>query len=628
MKALHEYLDEIMLSLRPRKEFHPIPPASDREAWHEVRQATCKAAIKRAESYMGVNWQAIYATDIILAAVQNDIQPFAGKYAYRRNALSALALGEAIEGKGRFLSDIINLCFMICEETAWTLPENLTRPDGAPDCLPDIERPLLDIGAARTGELLATTLYMHREKFREASPLIAVRIEREITLRVIDPFINTRALCFERIPGEVDLTAEGIRACLAALLFTEREDRYRWGGIKHAMALLDDCLDRLPADGNVPGGMGNFEYGAGCIMECLELISEATGGRPSFFMMSALRNIGDFIISNHIYLDYFNCPDSSPAHLAIDANLLYRCGELIRSDELKALSAYLMRLHSDASYRILPLISAARAVTGENAMLRHDARPPMPMDYYLRSEALFCARSRTGTQDGFFVSFAGGVNRPGGHADAGNISLFFNGEPVLPDLGDLPYASSLSPEERAALWETQSQYHNLPVINNRAQAMGIQYMATEPVWEIAPERSRATLDISHAYPDDASVISWQRTVAIIRNERPCVRLWEVAEFGLDSNEIEFNFITTQRPYIHGNIVDIGNVRMTWDEKCTLTGDVWELPPRQSKEYDPENLYSKWLLELCGRTLYHLILYRHGAPKRFSVCFAFTMKPDL
>ena len=68
MSALLEHLDEIMVSLRPRSEFRPLPPASDREAWSAVRQKTAATAIGRAEKYVGFAWPVIYATDIMLAA--------------------------------------------------------------------------------------------------------------------------------------------------------------------------------------------------------------------------------------------------------------------------------------------------------------------------------------------------------------------------------------------------------------------------------------------------------------------------------------------------------------------------------------------------------------------------------
>lgn len=627
MSALLEHLDEIMVALRPRGDFMPLPPARDRDAWQSVRQRTAETAIRRAEQYAGFNWPVITATDVMLAA-SGDTRSFTPKYEYRRTALAALALGEAMEGKGRFLADIVNLCFMICEESAWTLPENMTRPDGAPMSLPDIERAQLDLGAARTGALLATVLHLHRDKFREASPLIAIRIEREITLRVIDPFLKEPELRFMRHAGEVDTLPEGIKECLTALLLIEREDRYRWGGVKRAMQIMDGYLARMPRDGGIPGGIGAFESGAGCLMEALELIGESSGGNASFFTISTLRRIGDFLVGSHIDLDYFNCAGDCPAHFRADANLIYRCGVLLRSEELRTLGAYLMRLRDGSERAPLPLMRAARAALGEAEMLRHDSHPPMPLDYYLRSGALMCVRTRAGASDGFFASLEGGINLPGSHADAGNMTLFWNGQPILPDLGEIEYARAMPPDERAALWETQSQYHNLPVINDRAQCMGEAFMAVEPVWELTPERSRATLDISRAYPEDAGVISWQRTVSLTRGETPCVRLWEIAEFDRDSSDIEFNFITTRRPNLTTSGLELGEILMTWDSEAgKLDYDVQELPPPQSRAYDPEGLYDKWLLELCGKPLYRMVLTRHGAPRRYNVCFTFTARAE-
>ena len=324
---------------------------------------------------------------------------------------------------------------MICEESAWTAPANLRRPDGSPAYLPDIERPLLDMAAARTGALMATVLHLHRDKLREISPAIAVRIEREITLRVIDPFINVKQLEFARARGEDDMLPEGVKECLTALLLIEREDRFRWGGVKRALRLMDAYLDELPRDGGIPGGLGAFERGVGCIMEALELICEASGGNVSFFTVSALRNVSDFIIGSHISLDYFNCAGNCPAHWDVDPNLIYRCGELLRSDELCSLGAYLMGLRGGDSRPVWPLMRAARAAIGENEMLRHDSRPPMPMDYYLRSGALLTARTRAGAADGFFISIEGGANRMGGHADAGNVTLYWNGRTRTARLG-------------------------------------------------------------------------------------------------------------------------------------------------------------------------------------------------
>lgn len=40
----------------------------------------------------------------------------------KRNQLAALAMAEIMEGKGRFMKDILNGLFSLCEETWWGVP--------------------------------------------------------------------------------------------------------------------------------------------------------------------------------------------------------------------------------------------------------------------------------------------------------------------------------------------------------------------------------------------------------------------------------------------------------------------------------------------------------------------------
>ena len=89
MSALLEHMDEIMVALRPREEFRPVPPTRDREAWQTVRQKTREMCVRRAEKYLGQSWPAITAADVILASRMGDARAYEGKFNYRREALAA-----------------------------------------------------------------------------------------------------------------------------------------------------------------------------------------------------------------------------------------------------------------------------------------------------------------------------------------------------------------------------------------------------------------------------------------------------------------------------------------------------------------------------------------------------------
>ena len=74
-----------------------------------------------------------------------DIHGYNGPYFKRRFALGSLAIAECAEDKGRFLDDIMNGIWCICEESSWSPPaNNITtvnywEPEYFP--LPDITGP-------------------------------------------------------------------------------------------------------------------------------------------------------------------------------------------------------------------------------------------------------------------------------------------------------------------------------------------------------------------------------------------------------------------------------------------------------------------------------------------------------
>ena len=612
MSAMLNQLDYIMVSLRPRDDFMPIPSASDRNAWRMARYDSSAPVIERAQEYPGKAWADITVADRLLAA-GGDSAPFMRKYSARRGALLTLSLAEALEGEGRFMSTLLNLCWMLCEETAWSLPAPKRSGE---DPVPDIEKPRLDIGAAKTGALLAATLHLHRAAINAISPQISRRIEREIVLRVIDPFVGGRA-AFDA------MSPLCVRDCLTALLFIERDDSYRWGGVKLALQLIDAYIDRLPQDGGLPGGIRQYCNNVSYAMDALSLIDSACRDGVSFFTSSQLARIAMYIVNSHINGETFISEGDNTPRPRLDPAQLYRFGELTHVDELKSLGAYLLQLGRGSYADQGDILRAAYSLLNENAILRHDARPVLPMDSFTPSAQLLCVRSRAGSTSDFYAYMSGGANAPGTQADAGNIALYLDGEPVLLDLGEIDSARQMSPEDREALWETQSQYHNLPVVNGCAQRMGEGFGSTDPLWDLRPERSRATFDLTHAWPEQARLLSWQRTLLLERGETPFVRVWEVARFDGDDNALEFNFITPYRPELFDDRMVLGNVCVKWDDCPPLHCELQALPPELSKSYDPDNVYAEWTRAVCGKELYRVALSLSGVPHNFSVSFTFT-----
>ena len=83
-----------------------------------------------------------------------------------------------MEHQGRFLDDILNGIYSICEETAWQLPAHNSYIRDTPQLiLPDVTRPVMDLFACETGALLACAAYLLEEEFNAVSPFILTCIE-------------------------------------------------------------------------------------------------------------------------------------------------------------------------------------------------------------------------------------------------------------------------------------------------------------------------------------------------------------------------------------------------------------------------------------------------------------------
>src|SRR5439155_7963292 len=73
---------------------------------------------------------------------------------------------------------------------------------------------------------------------------------------------------------------------------------------------------------------------------------------------------------------------------------------------------------------------------------------------------------------------------------------------------------------RYELWFTQSQYHNLPIINGFGQLAGKPYTAQQLKHSTTDSASSLFMDISRAYPKEAGIDYWNRTVTLDRAAEP------------------------------------------------------------------------------------------------------------
>uniref|UniRef100_UPI000AB19079 hypothetical protein n=1 Tax=Clostridium sp. NkU-1 TaxID=1095009 RepID=UPI000AB19079 len=176
---------------KPLSCFSPFPQASDRNSWDSLPKDLTGRLIKNGEVYLNYDYPALTAADYMEFTRNGNRSHFQDKLFLRRTALNALVLAECAEYKGRFLDDIINGLYLICEENAWQLPaHNSYVRDTPPFILPDVTRPVIDLFAAETASVLAVAEYLLRQELDSVTPFLSKMINKNLEERIFTPYLN------------------------------------------------------------------------------------------------------------------------------------------------------------------------------------------------------------------------------------------------------------------------------------------------------------------------------------------------------------------------------------------------------------------------------------------------------
>ncbi len=542
---------ELGALLLSREHFRLFPTIEDREAWNVVPSGLRAEYVRGAEKLLGTAWPPLPAT-LFLEYVRNGNRSNFERISFERRAkLAMLVMGEVFEARGRFLDDIANGLWAICEESYWGVPAHIgvqRRGSG----LPDVTEPTVDLFAAETGSLLAWTAYLLGNRLDRVSPLIDDRIHLEVDRRILTPNLERDDfwwMGFSR-EREVNNWNPWINSnWLTAVLILEQDPARRVRAVHKIMRSLDNFLNVYPDDGGCDEGPGYWGRAGASLFDCLALLHGASNGSIDLFGQPLIQRIGQYIYKVYIKDDYYiNFADAS-GRLSPDAGLIYRYGKRIQDPLMAGFGAFLARrqnLGSEA--RVARTGSLGRLLPDllQDRELR-DADPvePLPRDAWFPGLQVMVARSHPDSSEGLYLAAKGGHNAEShNHNDVGNFIVYADGRPVLIDVGVETYTRKTFSPQRYEIWTMQSAYHNLPTINGAMQMNGRNFQARDVSYEADESTVTFSLDIAGAYPAEAEVKSWVRTLHMVRGRR--VELREEYSLGRFLKPISLSLMTPLR----------------------------------------------------------------------------------
>jgi len=608
--------DVLETVLIPPGEWRPYPKAGDSAGWARVPEAVRAAQVRRAEAHLGAEWPAPKASVFLDFVRDGNRTRFESVSFGRRVRLAELVIAESMEGRGRFLDDILDGVWTICEESFWGVPAHVGAQKRGPG-LPDVTEPVVDLFAAETAMLMAWTDYLVGDALDRVSPLVRERIRLETDRRVLGPCLERDDFWWMGFGGRQvnNWNPWIVSNWLAASLLVEKDPARRARSVHKALRCLDVFLASYPSDGGCDEGPGYWDRAGGSLFDGLELLRDASAGRIDVFDRPLIREIGRYIGRVHIAGPWaVNFADAA-AKAGGSAALIFRYGRAIGDAALAGFGAWLARVQGlgrgavPGSFgslgRMLP------ALFGLDELAGAEPREPLFRDAWFPELQVMAARSFEGTAKGLYLAAKGGHNDEShNHNDVGGFLVYADGEPVLIDVGVESYTAKTFSSRRYEIWTMQSAFHNLPTVNGVMQMNGRAFQARDVRYKADAARAALELDIAGAYPPEARIGSWKRRLVLERGERIVIEdRYALVEAGIP---IELNLMSWRRPEPAGagRVVLVHPDPGSPAKPVTLTYDGRSLEPRiETIEIKDERLRGSW-----GGRVYRIVLAGKAATK--------------
>lgn len=536
-----EYADLLV----PRDRWHPFPRLSERDAWETLPMDVRNSLVTQGEESLGFAWPPLPASVFLQFAREGNRANYEKISFERRTRLRDLVLAECAEGKGRFIDDIVNGVWAICEESYWGVPAHLNLQK-AGSGLPDTAERTVDLFVAETFNLLAWTYYLVDEAFDEVSPLIRPRIVSEIDERGLTPVEDRDDFWWMGFASRRvnNWNPWIVSNWLAALLVTEHDEERRARCFYKALRTVDNFIDPYPDDGGCDEGPGYWGRAGASLFDCLEWILSATDGKVDVYDDPKIRNIGQYVYRAQIAGDYFLNFADAAAVVSHSPSLIHRYGQRIDDPDMMALGAWFAKRADrpasplrDTIGRVLPALFTL------NDLDKVEPRAPLPRDVWLPDIEVMTARDIGGSPEGLYVAVKGGHNAEShNHNDVGNFVVYTDGSPLIVDAGVETYTRKTFSDQRYEIWTMVSPYHTLlPTVDGAEQLPGPEYRARDIGYQVDDEGPSLTLDIAAAYGEEAGIVRWLRRVRLVRGSH--VEITDEYELSKDAGQITAGFLT-------------------------------------------------------------------------------------
>ena len=493
-----------------------LPQAEDAFWRDSIPQEMKQSYTIYGEQYLGKAWTALPWTVFAENKITGNRVNYEGICFEKRRHLAALVMAEIVEGKGRFMNDIIDGIGSFCEETWWGIPAHYGKR------IPLQEIQEVDLFNAETASLIVWTRYMLERQLDAFSPDICQRIDREVEQRILKPAVANNY--WWKTAG-MNWNPWICSNWLACVLICEHDEARKAEAIAQIEKATQAFIDAYPEDGGCDEGPGYWDRAAASMFEVLRLLPEnsrlarLTSSTSNTSLSRKIRAMAAYSYKTYIGHDYcVNFADAHENKAVQQVNIVYPFGYWLNDKTMREFGAYLGRTKQVLTQPALLYDKSGNFPTlgRELFFLRNirDFIAEKPQEPLIKDAWLPNLQIMTARRGCLYTAFKGGHNGEShNHNDVGSFLVYVDGEPLLIDPGVGEYTAKTFSNSRYEIWTMQSGYHNLPQINGTDQQDGKAFGAKV----VSHQNGKLTLDIAGAYPQEAAVKSWKRTITATKS---------------------------------------------------------------------------------------------------------------
>lgn len=520
--------------------YHPVPTANESYWQTTFPQEMRNDYVRLGEQYLNKPWQPIPDSLFARFKADGNRSDYEEKYYALRRQLACLVMADVADHQRRFTADVACGLHYFMKETWWGVPAHYPLNHPVPN------NQVVDLFNAETAGLLAWTIYMLHDELEKQESGITEQICQEIQRRLLTPALT---IDYDWKRHTNNWNPWICSNWLTCVLFCEKDRTRQLNAVSQILASLDSFIDGNPDDGGCDEGVSYWDRAAGSLIDCLLLLETATNGRLVFHALPKIQAMGSFIykmfIGNGKFVNFADAYERNTPNV----NTLFLVGSYLRNDILLSYAATIAedwQFHKQPA-KLFQLPGTFPFLGRELLFLSHyqdfgQQRPGVPLNLsvWMPDLQLCAVHSGLDSHHLFFAAKGGHNGESHNHNDVGNFIVYKDAEPLIIDIGVGTYTAQTFSNRRYELFNCRSAFHNVPTINGYEQKEGETYRATDLKYKNNNKKAYLLFDIAHAYPNNAGVKKWQRTICLNRGK--CVTITENYKLHNHQDTTEVNLI--------------------------------------------------------------------------------------